>query len=58
MRRMLFFDGRMSSRALPVVFEYIRPNVYPKNRTVLAVAEPAFSPDSAHAAAQVAVGEA
>jgi len=25
--RMLFFDGRMPRRALPVVFEYIRPNV-------------------------------
>jgi hypothetical protein len=27
MRRMLFFDGRMPKRALPVFGEYIRPNV-------------------------------
>jgi hypothetical protein len=26
MRLMLFFDGRMRRRALPVVGEYIRPN--------------------------------
>jgi len=30
MRLMLFFDGRKAKRALPVVFEYIRPNVKPK----------------------------
>src|SRR5208337_5206181 len=30
MRLMLFFDGRWPKRALPVVGEYIRPNVYPR----------------------------
>ena len=30
MRLMLFFDGRSAERALPVVGEYIRPNVNPK----------------------------
>src|SRR5580704_8923995 len=29
MRLMLSFDGRWPKRALPVVGEYIRPNVYP-----------------------------
>src|SRR4029077_15045810 len=30
MRLMLLFDGRWPKRALPVVGEYIRPNVYPR----------------------------
>src|SRR6476620_7481353 len=30
MRRILFFDGRMPKRALPVFGEYILPNVYPR----------------------------
>ena len=30
MRWMLFFDGRSAKRALPIVGEYIRPNVKPR----------------------------
>src|SRR4051794_27032743 len=30
MRLMLFFDGRNPKYALPVLAEYIRPNVYPR----------------------------